>query len=82
MTLDTALKLAPLVGALLVALARAVPADFWVRNPRLGQLARFCRAAFPDVVKAGRALAAALRKPAPDNVVHLPPRHPRNGESP
>lgn len=67
------------VCAALVALLRAVPADFWARNPRLGALARFCRAAFPDVVKAARALAAVARPaspadpPPPARLVVLPP---------
>jgi hypothetical protein len=45
------------VAAALVAVSRAIPASFWTAHPRLGALARFGRAAFPDVIKSVRALA-------------------------
>lgn len=53
-----------LVGSVVVvvALARAIPADRWARLerdwPRLANLARFLRAIFPDLVKAARTLVA------------------------
>lgn len=68
------------LGAAIVALLRAVPADAWAKWPRLGAAFRVARKLLPDVVPVAKALLAAVKPAAKsplDSQVATPPAPPR-----